>query len=310
VWSLGCILYAMVYGKTPFEHYGHLLGRLRAIADPSVQIAFPAIPDASLLDVLRACLRRDPHERPTIPELLDHAFLRPPSQPAPQSAQRPAQTGGGGAAAAPVSVDQVRSLIEQLSEQMAQQRVARAAGAEQRGADANAATTQQLTELLAQLLSTQQQLEGAPPLPPREVPRTPLCATPQPRMSSPRARAPPLPPPAPPPPSAAELRSRVASLHHSASADGASSSAARPSAAPCDFQRELVEKQQARMQRASLAHDAQRPALRTPQPAELPARVQSFISSGSEMVQRAHDAQRARGELSRESDDTALSDWA
>ncbi|KAJ1633881.1 kinase-like domain-containing protein, partial [Pavlovales sp. CCMP2436] len=126
VWSLGCILYAMVYGRTPFEHVKNMLGRLRAIADFSFQIEFGPVPDANLLDVVKRCLRREPNERPTIPELLAHPFLRPPAA---SEMQPPPPTVAAPAAAVAVhsgSLDmaQMMQMIQQLQAQVqAQQQV-------------------------------------------------------------------------------------------------------------------------------------------------------------------------------------------
>lgn len=53
VWSLGCILYCMTYGKTPFQSITNQIAKLHAIIDPSHKIEFPDISEKDLLDVLK-----------------------------------------------------------------------------------------------------------------------------------------------------------------------------------------------------------------------------------------------------------------
>jgi serine/threonine protein kinase len=76
VWSLGCILYQMVFGSTPFSHL-KLIQKIRCITDPNFTISFPPCQDTALLDVLKSCFNRDPKKRPTIPELLAHPYMYP-----------------------------------------------------------------------------------------------------------------------------------------------------------------------------------------------------------------------------------------
>ncbi|KAJ4920546.1 hypothetical protein JOQ06_023077 [Pogonophryne albipinna] len=53
VWSLGCILYCMTYGKTPFQSITNQIAKLHAIIDTSHPIEFPDISEKDLLDVLK-----------------------------------------------------------------------------------------------------------------------------------------------------------------------------------------------------------------------------------------------------------------
>uniref|UniRef100_A0A8C1P592 Ttk protein kinase n=2 Tax=Cyprinus carpio TaxID=7962 RepID=A0A8C1P592_CYPCA len=86
VWSLGCILYCMTYGKTPFQNITNQISKIHAIIDPSHEIDFPDVPEKDLLDVLKRCLVRNPRERISISELLDHPYLQLQPQPEPAEA--------------------------------------------------------------------------------------------------------------------------------------------------------------------------------------------------------------------------------
>ncbi|XP_074654614.1 dual specificity protein kinase TTK-like [Tubulanus polymorphus] len=75
VWSLGCILYNMVYGYTPFQSYNDVTSKLQAIVNPEIPIPFPEINDRNVMDVLKKCLQRDPKKRPCVSDLLRHPYL-------------------------------------------------------------------------------------------------------------------------------------------------------------------------------------------------------------------------------------------
>ena len=76
VWSLGCILYQMTYGKPPFAHISDPYRKIMAIPNPKHVISFPdtgvggiPIPNG-LIRTLRGCLNRNPAQRPTVEKLL------------------------------------------------------------------------------------------------------------------------------------------------------------------------------------------------------------------------------------------------
>ncbi|CAI1905790.1 hypothetical protein SEUBUCD646_0D02110 [Saccharomyces eubayanus] len=82
MWSCGCIVYQMIYGKPP---YGSFQGqnRLLAIMNPDVKIPFPdhtsdneRIPK-SAIELMKACLYRNPDKRWTVDKVLSCTFLQP-----------------------------------------------------------------------------------------------------------------------------------------------------------------------------------------------------------------------------------------
>lgn len=82
VWSCGCIIYQMVYGKPPYGGYSGNQ-RIMAIINPHVQIQFPKrgigevrVP-TSVIELMKNCLARNPNDRWTIEQCLRSDFLDP-----------------------------------------------------------------------------------------------------------------------------------------------------------------------------------------------------------------------------------------
>lgn len=82
VWSCGCIVYQMIYGKPPYGGYSGNQ-RIMAIMNPQVKITFPnkgiggvEVPQ-SAIELMLNCLARDPLERWTVEQCLKCDFLKP-----------------------------------------------------------------------------------------------------------------------------------------------------------------------------------------------------------------------------------------
>ncbi|TDH66049.1 hypothetical protein CCR75_007123 [Bremia lactucae] len=112
IWSLGCILYQIVYSKPPFGDVQNIIEKFRCIIDPAVPINFPALQNKDLEDVIRSCLQRDHRLRPPIVGengLLQHLFLR---------------VGGASAASTPMTMTNAPQVLSQLGDFMRSQGVA------------------------------------------------------------------------------------------------------------------------------------------------------------------------------------------
>ncbi|KAI4461387.1 mixed lineage protein kinase [Holotrichia oblita] len=72
VWSLGCILYQLVFRKTPFQHIGHSFAKLSVIVDPKHEIEYPKLDwvPQNIVNTLKMCLQYDVKLRPAVCDLI------------------------------------------------------------------------------------------------------------------------------------------------------------------------------------------------------------------------------------------------
>ena len=118
IWSLGCILYQMAYGHTPFSKINGLVQKLHAITDPNHTIEFPPLPvkNDHLIDLMKRCLERRVENRIEVPDILRHPYLRPEEAAASLNTStssddaEKANNGAGG-----LSMQQLQQLLTQLS---------------------------------------------------------------------------------------------------------------------------------------------------------------------------------------------------
>ncbi|KAJ8918382.1 hypothetical protein NQ315_008077 [Exocentrus adspersus] len=73
VWSLGCILYQLVYKRTPFQHISQLWLKLAAIMNPEHKIDYPDVEWVSpkVIGTIKKCLQYNVKLRPSVDELID-----------------------------------------------------------------------------------------------------------------------------------------------------------------------------------------------------------------------------------------------
>lgn len=82
VWSCGCILYQMIYGKPPYASYQGPQ-RMLAIMNPKVQIQYPSVGlgqvkvSWDIIETIKGCLERDPASRWTVDKVVNGSFLNP-----------------------------------------------------------------------------------------------------------------------------------------------------------------------------------------------------------------------------------------
>lgn len=146
IWSLGCILYQMVYGAPPFHKLG-VYQKMRAIPDPEYCIEYPehatrfespqksgdgspqqnkildhmtrSVPTV-VISTIKRCLDRGPKARATIPDLLENEWLGmreneapPPPPPRPETPPKP-ELGADEAIITPLFMKQLLAYAIQL----------------------------------------------------------------------------------------------------------------------------------------------------------------------------------------------------
>lgn len=82
IWSCGCIIYQMIYGRPPYASYSGQQ-RIMAIMNPQVKVQYErtglggVVVPLSAIELMQKCLERNPNDRWTVEECLDSDFLKP-----------------------------------------------------------------------------------------------------------------------------------------------------------------------------------------------------------------------------------------
>lgn len=77
IWSLGCILYLLLYKRTPFAHIKNIYTKVNVITNPNTAIEYPPLPSyypPMMLEMLKRCLQYDPKTRASTADLLQFPF--------------------------------------------------------------------------------------------------------------------------------------------------------------------------------------------------------------------------------------------
>ncbi|GJP49469.1 hypothetical protein CLOM_g8667, partial [Closterium sp. NIES-68] len=228
IWSLGCMLYLMVYGRTPFQHIPGW-SKIKHICEESCPIDFPPVANPHLLDIMKRCLVRNPSHRITLPQLLAHPYVCASTlhaPPAPSLPQLPPPDAAAAAAAITAAAAAAAAAAASVNSNLQQAQGIQEGSVNSGGASAGAGNSEKLLQdILAQVaraaganpaaigLATQEILkqlasgksEGldiqeifraagafAPPLPP---PPAPAAKAPPPPPPPPKKAPPPPPPP-------------------------------------------------------------------------------------------------------------------
>lgn len=126
IWSLGCILYQIIFTRPPFAAL-NTIQKLAAIPNPKFEIQYPPCEDIDAVQSIKACLIRNPKERsPIVGErgLLGMKYLTIPSSKSCNGESMSSKVGGStifdeSAAIekfAPVMIDMLKmKLIDKMS---------------------------------------------------------------------------------------------------------------------------------------------------------------------------------------------------
>lgn len=76
VWSLGCAVLEMLTGRSPWQQYSNPLTAMYQIVSSESTPTIPADASEETVSFLRLCLQRNPEQRATLTQLLEHPFTR------------------------------------------------------------------------------------------------------------------------------------------------------------------------------------------------------------------------------------------
>jgi serine/threonine protein kinase len=73
IWSLGCTIIELLTGSPPYSELQSMSALFRIVQDEHPP--FPEGVSDELVDILKACFKKNPSERPSASELANHRFF-------------------------------------------------------------------------------------------------------------------------------------------------------------------------------------------------------------------------------------------
>ncbi|KAF7683852.1 putative serine/threonine-protein kinase MPS1 like protein [Astathelohania contejeani] len=77
IWSLGCILYELVYGIPPLHRFNSIIQKIEHLNNPRIEFPDLGLRYVPVINDMKLCLVKEPKLRASIEQLLESKFIKP-----------------------------------------------------------------------------------------------------------------------------------------------------------------------------------------------------------------------------------------